>query len=80
MEDESIVPALVSVYKAEVWRHLGLCGNVRPGTAARASPRFHRLPRPVLKSLRAGRGGRVAARQGRCAAAAFSRVGGVLCS
>ncbi len=32
MEDERIVPALVSVYKAEVWRHLGFCGNVRPGT------------------------------------------------
>ncbi len=76
MEDERIVPALVSVYKAEVWRHLGFCGNVRPGTAARASPRFRRLPRPVLKSLRAGRGGR----QGRCAGAAFSRVEGVLCS
>ncbi len=26
MEDERIVPALVSVYKAEVWRHLGFCG------------------------------------------------------
>ncbi len=33
MEDERIVPALVSVYAAEVWRHLGFCGNVRPGTA-----------------------------------------------
>ncbi len=32
MEDERTVPALVSVYKAEVWRHLGFCGNVRPGT------------------------------------------------
>ncbi len=47
MEDERIVPALVSVYKAEVWRHLGFCGNVRPGTAARAPPRFLRLLRPV---------------------------------
>ncbi len=72
MEDERTVPAFVSVYKAEVWRHLGFCGNVRPGTAAQASPRFRRLPRPVLKSLRAGYGGR----QGRCAAAAFSHVGG----
>ncbi len=62
MEDERIVPALVSVYTAEVCRHLGFCGNVRPGTAARVSPRFRRLPHPV------------------CAAAAFSRVGGVLCS
>ncbi len=34
MEDERIVPALVSVYKAEVWRNLGFCGNVRPGTTA----------------------------------------------
>ncbi len=66
MEDERIVPALVSVYKAEVWRHLGFCGDVRPGTAAWASPRPRRLSRP--------------GRQGRCAAAAFSRVGGVLCS
>ncbi len=47
MEDERIVPALVSVYKVEVWRHLGFCGNVRPGTAARAPPRFRRLPHPV---------------------------------
>ncbi len=70
MEDERTVPVLVSVYKAEVWRHLGFCGNVRPGTAARASPLFRRLPRPVLKSLRAG------GRQGRCAAAAFSHYWG----
>ncbi len=35
MEDERTVPALVSVYKAEVWRHLGFCGNVRPVAAAR---------------------------------------------
>ncbi len=28
MEDERIVSALVSLYKAEVWRHLGFCGNV----------------------------------------------------
>ncbi len=33
MGDERTVPALVSVYKAEVWRHLGFCGNVRPWTA-----------------------------------------------
>ncbi len=43
MEDERVVPVPVLVYKAEVWRHLGFWGNVR------------RLPRPVLKSLRAGR-------------------------
>ncbi len=51
MEDERIVPALVSVYKAEVWRHLGFCGNVCPGTAARAPPRFRHLPRPVWKAF-----------------------------
>ncbi len=51
MEDEIIVPALVSVYKAEVWRHLGFCGNVRPGTTARASPRFRHLPCPVWKAF-----------------------------
>ncbi len=70
MEDERIVPALVSVYKADVWRHLGFCGNVRPATSAPP------LAAPRVKSLHAGCGGR----QGRCAAAAFSRVGGVLCS
>ncbi len=52
MEDERIVPALVSVYKAEVWHHLGFCGNVCPGTAARVPPRSHRLPRPVWKAFR----------------------------
>ncbi len=63
MEDERIVPALVSVYKAEVWRHLGFCGNVRPGTTARAPPRFRRLPRPVWKAIARGvAGGRAAAR------------------
>ncbi len=67
-------------------------GNVRPEIAMPAPPqlhktlplqekaaaarRFHRLPRPVWKGLCARRGGR----QGRFAAAAFSRVGGVLCS
>ncbi len=61
MEDERIVPFLVSVCKAEVWRHLGFCGYVRTGTAARAPPCFRCL---------AG---------GRSAAAAFSRVEGVLC-
>ncbi len=61
MEDERTVPALVLVYKAEVWRHLGFCGN------ATSVP-------PRVKSLRAGCGGR----QGRCAAAAFSRVGGTV--
>ncbi len=35
----------VSVNKAEVWLHLGFCGNVSPGTAARASPQFGRIPR-----------------------------------
>ncbi len=65
MEDERTVPALVSVYKAEVWRHLGFCGNAHLGPAA---------CRARVKSLRAGCGGR----QGRCAAAAFSRVGGTV--
>ncbi len=45
MEDERIVPVLVSVYKAEVWRHFGFCGNVRTGTVARA------LAAPRVKSL-----------------------------
>ncbi len=51
MEDERTVPALVSVYKAEVWHHLGFCGNVRPGTAPP-------LAAPCVKSLRVGCGGR----------------------
>ncbi len=76
MEEERTVPALVSVYKAEVWCHLGFCGNVQSGTAARASPRFRRLPRPV-PSLRAA-GGRVAARlQLSLMSGAFCAVGAV---
>ncbi len=51
MEDERTVPALVLVYKAEVWRHLGFCGNVRPGTAPP-------LAAPRVKSLRVECGGR----------------------
>ncbi len=74
MGDERTVPALVSVYKAEVWRHLGFCGNVRPGTVAQAPPRSRRLPRPCEKPLRGGCSGR----QGRCAAAAFSVSGAQL--
>ncbi len=50
MEDERIVPVPVSVYKAEVWRHLGFCGNVRPRTVARVPPRFCRLPHPVWRA------------------------------
>ncbi len=38
MEDERTVPALVSVYKAEVWRHLGFCGNAHLGPAACRGP------------------------------------------
>ncbi len=38
MEDERTVPALVSVYKAEVWRHLGFCGNDYLGPAACRAP------------------------------------------
>ncbi len=72
MEDERIVPALVSLYKAEVWRHLGFCGNVRSGTAARVPPRCACR----VSCEKPSRGGR----QGRFAAATFSRVGGVLCS
>ncbi len=57
MEDERTVPALVSVYKAEVWRHLGFCGNVRPGTVAQAPP----LAAPRVKAFAWGAaGGRVA--------------------
>ncbi len=33
MEDERNVPFPVSVYKIEVWHHLGFCGNVRLGSA-----------------------------------------------
>ncbi len=29
MDDKRIVPVPVSVYKAEVWPHLGFYGNVR---------------------------------------------------
>ncbi len=82
MEDERIVPALVSVYKAEVWRHLGFCGNVCPGTAARAPPRFRHLPRPVWKAFaRRAAGGRVGARlQLSLMSGAFCAVGAVLAS
>ncbi len=38
MEDERTVPALVSVYKAEVLRHLGFCGNAHFGPAACRAP------------------------------------------
>ncbi len=63
MEDEITVPALVSVYKAEVWRHLGFCGNVRPRTVVRALPRFRCLPCPVWRAFaQCAAGGRVAAR------------------
>ncbi len=80
MEDERTVPVPVSVYKAEVWRHLGFCGNVRPWTAARAPPRFSRLPRPVKKKKKPSRvGGRVAARlQLSLVSGAFCAVGAVL--
>ncbi len=57
MEDERIVPVPVSVYKAEVWRHLGFYGNVHPGTAARAQPRFCRLPRPMWREFARGAAG-----------------------
>ncbi len=33
MEDEIIVPVPGSVYKDEVWCHLGFCCNVRLGSA-----------------------------------------------
>ncbi len=73
MEDERIVPALVSVYKAEVWRHLGFCVMSAPGPH-----RGRHLGSAACHVLceKPSRGGR----QGRCAAAAFSSVGGVLCS
>ncbi len=82
MEDERIVPALVSVYKAEVWHDLGFCGNVRPGTTARASPRFRRLPRPVWRAFARGMaGGRVAARlQLSLVLGVFCAVGAVFAS
>ncbi len=38
------------MYKAEVWHHLGFCGNVRPGIVARAPPRLHHFV-SRLKSL-----------------------------
>ncbi len=68
MEDERTAPALASVYKAEVWHHLGFCGLM--STRDQAPP----LAAPRVKSLRVGYGGQ----QGRCAAAAFSRVGGTV--
>ncbi len=71
MEDERTVPVLVSVYKAEVWRHWAFVEMSAPGPQ-RAACRI-----PCEKpSLTQGHGGQ----QGRCAAAAFSRVGGVLWS
>ncbi len=51
MEDERIVPALVSVYKAEVWSHLGFCGNVRPGTVTEKAAAFSRVGGTVVKSV-----------------------------
>ncbi len=51
------------------------CGNVRPGTVfVVMSASVPPLATPRVKSLRAGCGGR----QGRCTAAAFSRVGGTV--
>ncbi len=44
MEDERIAPDLVSVYKAEMWPHLGFCDNVHSG----------RLASPVWKAFAAG--------------------------
>ncbi len=62
MEDERIVPVPVSKL------NLGFCGNVRPGTVARASPQFCHLPCPKLREpLRGAR-----------RAVVFSRVGGAL--
>ncbi len=82
MEDERIVPVPVSVYKAEVWRHLGFYGNVRPGTAARAQPRFCRLPHPMWREFaRGAAGGSVATRlQLSLVLGAFCTVGAVLAS
>ncbi len=57
MEDERIVPVPVSVYKAEVWRHLGFYGNVRPGTAARPQSVLP-LAASHAKRICAGHGGR----------------------
>ncbi len=79
MEDERTVPVPVLVYKVEVWRHLGFCGNVHPWTAARAPPRFSRLPCPVKKKSLRAVGGRVAARlQLSLVSGAFCAVGAVL--
>ncbi len=77
MEDEIIVPALVSVYKAEVWRHLGFCGNVCPGITS-VPP----LAASRVKSLHTGAaGGRVAARlQLSLVSGAFCAVRAVLVS
>ncbi len=49
MKDERIAPVPVSVYKAEVWRHLGFCGNVCPGTDACRVP----LEEPLRGSVAA---------------------------
>ncbi len=49
MKDERIAPVPISVYKAEVWRHLGFCGNIRPGSAACRVP----LEEPLRGSVAA---------------------------
>ncbi len=49
MEDERIVPALVSVYKAEAWQHLGFCGNL--GSAACRVP-YEKPSRWAVVTLR----------------------------
>ncbi len=49
MEDERIVPALVSVYKAEAWHHLGFSGNL--GSAACRAP-YEKPSRWAVVTLR----------------------------
>ncbi len=60
MEDERTVPALVSVYKAEVWRHLGFCGNVHPGSRDRGASSTSVQPLAASPFARGVASGRVA--------------------
>ncbi len=56
MEDERNVPVPDSVYKTEVWCHLGFCGNVRLGSAACRVPCWRAFARGAAGSIGSPRG------------------------
>ncbi len=81
MEDERIVPVPISVYKAEVWHHLGFYGNVHTRDRGGASATSV-LPHPIWREFaRGAAGGSVATRlQLSLVLGAFCAVGAMLAS